>query len=125
MQPTESMVHVPAAGRRMAIKAKLAELPTAKARNQFTRIYHEYLGVRGHSAETALDSAEADYAELTTKSRNRLPTEAFALTGRRYPIHDAAHAKNALSRVAQSGTPEEKAKVRAAVHKKFPDIGKE
>jgi len=61
---------------------------------------------------------------LTTKGRKQIKEENFALPGGRYPIHDAAHGKNALSRVAQFGTPEEQAKVRAAVHKKFPGIGK-
>ncbi len=61
---------------------------------------------------------------LTTNARKALPTKAFALPGRRYPIHDKNHARNALARVAQNGTPEEKAKVRAAVAKRFPGIGK-
>jgi hypothetical protein len=60
---------------------------------------------------------------LTAKSRNALPSGSFALPGRRYPIHDESHARNALSRVSQNGTPEEKAKVRAAVHRKYPGIG--
>lgn len=63
-------------------------------------------------------------AELTTQARNDLPSSAFALPGRRYPIHDLSHARNALARVAQDGTPEEKALVRAAVHKRYPNIGK-
>jgi hypothetical protein len=56
---------------------------------------------------------------LTAKRRNKLPSSAFALPGRRYPIHDIGHARNALSRVAQHGTPEEQAKVRAAVAKRY------
>lgn len=62
-------------------------------------------------------------AVLTAKTRNALPSSSFALPGRRYPIHDAAHARNALSRVAQHGTSAEKATVRAAVHRRFPGIG--
>lgn len=66
--------------------------------------------------------------KLTTAARKRLPKSDFALgkapgTKGRFPINDANHARNALSRVAQTGTPAEKAKVRAAVHKKFPGIG--
>ncbi len=61
---------------------------------------------------------------LTTKKRKALPKKDFAEPGSRsYPISDKAHARNALARVAQHGTAAEKAKVRAAVHKKFPDIG--
>ncbi len=41
---------------------------------------------------------------------------------RKYPIPDASHARNALARVAQHGTPAQKAKVRRAVKRKFPSI---
>lgn len=61
-------------------------------------------------------------AELTTKTRNALPDSAFALPGRRYPIADINHARNALARVAANGTPEEKARVRAAVARRYPQI---
>lgn len=60
---------------------------------------------------------------LTAKARNKIKEENFALPGRRYPIENKSHASNALARVAQFGTPEEQAKVRAAVHKKYPGIG--
>lgn len=42
---------------------------------------------------------------------------------KRYPIPDVAHGRNALARVAQHGTPAEKAKVRRKVKAKFPSIG--
>ena len=58
-------------------------------------------------------------AVLNTKMRNAIPTGDFALPGRRYPIEDKAHADNALSRVSQNGTPDEQAKVKAAVHAKY------
>ena len=62
---------------------------------------------------------------LGTKARNKLGKSAFALPGKRkYPIPDIAHARNALARVAQNGTPAEQRKVRAAVKKRFPSIGK-
>jgi len=66
-------------------------------------------------------------AQLTSKKRNALPDSAFvypptANAPGRYPIHDRAHAQNALARVSQFGTPEEKAKVRAAVCRKYPDL---
>jgi len=63
-------------------------------------------------------------ARLTTQERKKLPSDKFALPGRRYPIEDKAHARNALSRVSQNGTPAEKATVRAKVHRKYPGIGK-
>lgn len=63
-------------------------------------------------------------AKLTTAGRNRLPGSTFALSGRRYPINDPNHARNALARVAQHGTPAEEATVRRKVHAKYPSIGK-
>ena len=63
-------------------------------------------------------------SKLTTKGRNAIKSSNFALPGRRYPIENVAHARNVLARVAQNGTPTEKAKVRAAVHRKYPNIGK-
>lgn len=59
-------------------------------------------------------------AVMSTETRNNLPDSAFALPGRRYPINDAAHARNALARSA--GKPEEAA-VRRAVCRKYPDMG--
>jgi hypothetical protein len=61
---------------------------------------------------------------LTTKRRKSLPKTSFAGPNRTYPIPDAAHARNALARVAQSGTPAMQKRVAAAVHKRYPSIGK-
>lgn len=61
-------------------------------------------------------------SKLTTSRRNSLGDSAFALPGRRYPIHDKSHARNALARVSQHGTSEEKKKVRAAVYRKYPHM---
>jgi len=60
-------------------------------------------------------------AVLTAERRNALPKSAFALSGRRYPIHDRAHARNALAR--SSGKPEAAA-VRRAVCRRYPDMCK-
>lgn len=62
-------------------------------------------------------------AKLTSKARNALPKKDFALAGGRYPIEDKSHARNALARVAQHGSPGEKAQVKAKVHAKYPGIG--
>jgi len=72
-------------------------------------------------------------AKLTTRARETLPSKDFALPGKgegpkgkgagSYPIPNASHARNALARVSQHGTPAEKATVRAAVKRKFPSIG--
>lgn len=60
---------------------------------------------------------------LSSKQRKNLPESDFALPGGRYPVNDPSHARNALARVSQYGTSEEKAEVRAKVHRKYPDIG--
>jgi hypothetical protein len=62
-------------------------------------------------------------AKLSTKARKELPAKDFALGKGHYPIEDKAHARNALSRVSQFGSSSEKARVRAAVHNKYPSIG--
>jgi len=70
--------------------------------------------------------------DLSADERRELPDSDFALPGKgdgpegkqagSYPIPDEAHARSALSLVAKHGTAEEKAKVRAAVKRKFPGI---
>ena len=62
-------------------------------------------------------------AKLTAKARKKIPSGSFALPGRRYPIEDRSHARNALSRVSQFGTPSEQSTVRAAVHRKYATLG--
>jgi len=62
-------------------------------------------------------------APLTTQARNKLSGKSFAGPNRSYPIQDATHARNALSRVSQFGSSALKAKVRAKVHAKYPSIG--
>lgn len=64
---------------------------------------------------------------LTTKARKALRKSQFAIPGKEpgpgsFPIPDVAHARNALARVSQFGSRAEKAKVRAAVRRKFPGI---
>lgn len=63
-------------------------------------------------------------AQLTAAARKKIPTKSFALPGRRYPIEDKSHARNALARVSGNGRPAEKKRVKAAVHKKYPSMGK-
>jgi hypothetical protein len=60
--------------------------------------------------------------------RKRLASSSFAIPSKApgsgsYPIPDRSHAANALSRVAQHGSPAEKAQVRAAVRRKYPGMG--
>jgi hypothetical protein len=73
-------------------------------------------------------------AKLKAAQRKSLPSSSFALPGKgkgpegkgagSYPVPDASHARNALARVSQHGSPAEKARVRAKVKAKFPNIGK-
>jgi len=68
-------------------------------------------------------------AKLKAAQRQKLPSSSFALPGKgegksgkgsgSYPIPDRTHGQAALSRVAQHGTPAEKATVRAKVRAKF------
>ena len=58
--------------------------------------------------------------KLTSAKRENLPKDDFVFPKtRRYPIEDAAHARDALAR--SSGKPEHAAVV-AAVKRKFPEI---
>jgi hypothetical protein len=63
---------------------------------------------------------------LTYKQREELPDRDFAVIlkdgTRKYPIENAAHARNALARVSANGSPEEKAEVCRKVHERFPMI---
>lgn len=63
--------------------------------------------------------------KLSTEARKELPKGDFAIPETRgYPIHDENHARNALARVSQFGSESEKSRVRAAVHRKYPHIGR-
>jgi hypothetical protein len=59
---------------------------------------------------------------LSALGRDRIKEKNFAIDGGRYPIHDLSHARNALARVAQHGSPDEQARVRSAVYRKYPAI---
>lgn len=59
--------------------------------------------------------------KLTTEARKRIPSDEFAGPHRSYPINDASHARNALARASGKSVEPE---IRAAVHRKFPGIGR-
>jgi hypothetical protein len=76
---------------------------------------------------------------LTTEERNALPSEAFAIPSERaYPVPTVAelrkagaprpeasgprHARNALARVSQHGSPYEKERVCRLVETRYPEI---
>lgn len=63
-------------------------------------------------------------AKLTASTRNALPSSDFVFPNqRKYPIEDASHARNALSRASAQGG-KIASKVKASVKSKYPDIGK-
>lgn len=81
----------------------------------------------------------AQSGDLSQSERNELPAKAFAIpeskaekigvegeiqgeAAGKYPIPDLAHAKNALARVSQHGTPDEKEAVRSKVYAKYPQL---
>jgi len=66
-------------------------------------------------------------AKLTARGRRRLKRGAFALKGRRFPVNDKSHARNALARASQGvkrGTLSsgEAATVRRKVCGKYPSM---
>lgn len=66
-------------------------------------------------------------AELTAAGRKRINRSNFAIPEKApgpgsYPIHDAAHARAALARVAANGSASDQQRVRAAVAAKYPGI---
>jgi hypothetical protein len=64
-------------------------------------------------------------ATLNAKKRRKLQKKSFALPGKRkYPIHDKAHAKAALSYAARSDTEGSESTVRKKVLEKYPDLKK-
>ena len=64
--------------------------------------------------------------ELTAKGRKQIKEENFAIPEeKKYPIHDIEHARNALARVSQFGTPEERRRVREAVYRRYPSLREE
>lgn len=76
-------------------------------------------GAHDDDVETA---GAASGGVLSSASRNAMKSSAFALPGKRaYPLPDISHARNALARASGKSV---EGKVRAAVHKKFPSIGK-
>lgn len=63
--------------------------------------------------------------KLKARQRKKLPATAFAYPSKRkYPIHDRAHAKAALSRAASSKTSGSYAHVAAAVNRRYPGMAK-
>lgn len=67
----------------------------------------------------------AEGGMLDANARKHIAAKNFAGPDRSYPIEDQAHARNALARVAQHGSPALQAEVRRKVHAKYPGIGED
>jgi len=93
------------------------------AANTFGGILSAASSVASMFAKGGLVKMDKGGNMLDANARKQIAPENFALPGKRYPIHDAAHARNALARVSQHGTPAEKSRVKAAVLKKYPNMG--
>ena len=62
-------------------------------------------------------------AKLQAGQREKIKTKNFAIPSTKsYPLTDLAHARNALVRVRQFGSPSEKSQVYSAVTKKYPAL---
>lgn len=91
------------------------------------RTLQENDGVRTVTAEFAAAMAQRvdrlAEKKLTYKARKQLPAGSFVFPKKRgYPIHDIAHARNALARVSAHGSSSEKAAVRRAVYARYPQL---
>ena len=76
-----------------------------------------------------LDELQKIAADLNTSGREHIKAKNFALTPRQsdtgkpaYPIHDKAHAANALARVKQHGTPAQQSEVYKDVARRYPEL---
>lgn len=90
--------------------------------------------VAGPPQQAGAPAMAAKGGHLSAHERQHMPSSDFAMPGHgsgpggkgsgSYPIPDASHARNALARVAQHGSPAEPATVRRKVHTQYPGIGK-
>lgn len=101
--------------------------PAYKAPLHFKRKGESYVKKASKMSQERRESLPAkQFAVPETKAKKiGVASEIKGEAKGKYPIPDAAHARNALARVSAHGTPEEKSMVRSKVHAKFPEIGKE
>ena len=70
-------------------------------------------------------SKKANARRNTKGGRKKMSSKSFALPrAKKYRIDDLAHARNALARVSQHGSPAQKKAVRQAVVRKYPSLKK-
>jgi len=79
----------------------------------------------GYAGSPALKRGAKKVAEvLSTNAREHVAEKNFAGPKESYPIPDETHARNALSRVSQFGSPEVQKRVRNKVYSKYPGLAK-
>jgi hypothetical protein len=120
VQQVDPLVLRASQGRRRVV----ANHPFPGARVHPRRLCKSYSGMRRRPVPRG---REDRVAKLTAAARKKVPASKTGIPSKRtkkggavsgsYPMPDKAHARNALSRVAQHGTPAEKAKVRAKANK--------
>jgi hypothetical protein len=77
----------------------------------------------GYGDDPSEKAADIEKAKLKQKERDALDASDFALPdSREYPIQDESHARAALS-MLHNASPEDQKKIKAAVHRRYPDIG--
>lgn len=63
--------------------------------------------------------------KLSAEERSKLKAGDFALPKERaFPMHTVEHARDSLSRSGQDSAPDERAKVKAAIHKRYPQLSR-
>jgi hypothetical protein len=117
---------------------KLPTTKRAKIKREDTK-KGEFRGGDPEDIEAKKEEKEAqiDKGILSTEKRADLKISQFAVPKKKaeehgtdvsgeakgaYPIHDLAHAKNALARVSQHGSPEEQEMVKRKVYAKYPEL---
>lgn len=102
----------------------MADTDAADAAAKKKRKRRRSVRMDGHAAKQRLDRpAKKSGGRLTYQERKDLPSDDFVFPKeRKYPIENESHARNALARVAQHGSPAQKRRVRDAVHRKYPGI---
>jgi len=102
------------------ILPQIASMVVATAVPTVSGVRYRSEGQNRNSGKSFLRGESSLMAKLTTAARKKLPKSDFVeKSTRKYPIPDAAHARDALAR--SSGKPEH-ASVVAAVKRKFPKI---
>ena len=87
----------------------------------------------GKTVDNCVKEDELQEKDLSAAERRALPNKDFVFPGKgegpegkqrgAYPINDKKHARAALAMAAAHASPEKEAKVKAAVKKKYPEIG--